>query len=418
MGERGWTKVGLGVDVLTAAQQRIAWAFDTFERVYLSGPSGKDSGVMMHIACQEARRRGRKIGVLYVDLEAQYKCTIDHVRIMFDMYADCIEPYWLALPIRMRNAVSNVEPFWIAWDPERVALWVRSSDPRSIVDASRFPWFTRPWRDEHGIAHAMEFEELIDEFGKWYGGEKDAACLVGIRSDESLNRWRAISVDRESRESRLPWTTRRANVVNVYPIYDWTTEDIWTYYGRTKLPYNRVYDMMYKAGLSLPQMRICQPYGDDQRRGLNLFHVIEPETWTKIVARVSGANQGALYAGKSGNVLGNRVITRPASHTTWQSYAEFLLASMPNHECNHYGNKIAVFLNWYKHRGYPDGIPDEADPKKESERTAPSWRRICKTILKNDRLCKGLGFTQTSSSPIAYGNYCKTMAKRRALWGF
>lgn len=418
MGERGWTKIGLGIDVLTAAKQRISWAFDSFERVYLSGPSGKDSGVMMHIACQEARRRGRKIGVLYVDLEAQYKFTIDHVRTMFDLYADCIEPYWLTLPVRMRNAVSNIEPFWIAWDPERVASWVRSPDPRSIVDASRFPWFTHPWRDEHGIAHAMEFEELIDEFGKWYGGDKDAACLVGIRSDESLNRWRAISVERASREIGLAWTTRRENVVNVYPIYDWATEDIWTYYGRTGLPYNRVYDMMHKAGLSIPQMRICQPYGDDQRRGLNLFHVIEPETWTKIVARVSGANQGALYAGKSGNVLGNRVITRPASHATWKSYAEFLLASMPDHERTHYSNKIAVFLNWYKHRGYPDGIPDEADPKKEAERTAPSWRRICKTILKNDRLCKGLGFTQTSSSPIAYGNYCKTMAKRRALWGF
>lgn len=418
MGEQSQFKVKLGIDVLTAAKQRISWALGTFERVYLSGPSGKDSGVMMHIACQEARRRGRKIGVLYVDLEAQYKFTIDHVRTMFDLYADCIEPYWLALPVRMRNAVSNIEPFWIAWDPERVASWVRSPDQRSIVDATRFPWFTHSWRDEHGIAHAMEFEELIDEFGKWYGGGKDAACLVGIRSDESLNRWRAISVERASRESGLAWTTRREHVVNVYPIYDWTTEDIWTYYGRTGLPYNRVYDMMHKAGLSLPQMRICQPYGDDQRRGLNLFHVIEPETWTKVVARVSGANQGALYAGKSGNVLGNRVITRPASHATWKSYAEFLLASMPSHERMHYGNKIAVFLNWYRHRGYESGIPDEADPKKEGARTAPSWRRICKTILKNDRLCKGLGFTQTSSSPIAYGNYCKTMAKRRALWGF
>jgi predicted phosphoadenosine phosphosulfate sulfurtransferase len=373
---------------------------------------------MMHLVCQEARQRGRKVGVLYVDLEAQYKLTIDNVREMFALYADVIEPYWLALPIRMRNAVSNVEPFWIAWDPEKKAAWVRQPEPMSITDPSVFPWFTRPWRDEHGIAHAMEFEELIAEFGKWYGRGEDTACFVGIRSDESLNRWRAVSEDRASREFGLPWTTRRETVVNAYPIYDWTTEDIWTFNGRTGLPYNHVYNMMHKAGLSIHQMRICQPYGDDQRRGLSLFHVIEPDTWVKIVARVSGANQGALYAGKSGNVLGNRTIDRPASHATWQSYAEFLLASMPTHEREHYGAKIAVFLNWYKHRGYSDGIPDEADLKAESNREKPSWRRVCKTILKNDRLCKGLGFSQTSSSPVAYEKYRKVMQKRRAQWGF
>jgi predicted phosphoadenosine phosphosulfate sulfurtransferase len=176
--------------------------------------------------------------------------------------------------------------------------------------------------------------------------------------------------------------------------------------------------MMHKAGLSLAQMRICQPYGDDQRRGLGLFHVIEPETWGKVVARVSGANQGALYAGKSGNILGNKTITRPASHATWKSYADFLLASMPSHERDHYGAKIAVFIRWHMQRGYADGIPDEADPKKEASREAPSWRRICKTILKNDRLCKGLGFSQTSSSPIAYDRYKKIIQKRRAKWGF
>ena len=52
---------------------------------------------------------------------------------------------------------------------------------------------------------------------------------------------------------------------------------------------------MHKAGLTIHQQRICQPYGDDQRRGLWLFHLIEPITWAKVVARVNGANSGALY---------------------------------------------------------------------------------------------------------------------------
>jgi predicted phosphoadenosine phosphosulfate sulfurtransferase len=37
---------------------------------------------------EEAIRRGRKVGILLIDLEAQYKLTIDHAITMFKMYAD------------------------------------------------------------------------------------------------------------------------------------------------------------------------------------------------------------------------------------------------------------------------------------------------------------------------------------------
>jgi predicted phosphoadenosine phosphosulfate sulfurtransferase len=372
-------------DVLTAARRRIAETFDSVERVYLAFSGGKDSSVLFHLVMEEAIKRGQRVGVMFIDFEAQYAETISHVHEMFELYKDHIEQHWICIPMLLRNAVTNFEPRWVCWDEDKKPLWIRDK-PAGCTTEKDYP-FAQP---------QMEFEEFIVLFGQWYGQGKRTAGFIGIRAQESLHRYCAVATweKRDLMMNDRRWTTKIVDqVYNVYPIYDWTTEDIWTYYGRTGLPYNRVYDMMHKAGLSLPQMRICQPYGDDQRRGLNLFHVIEPETWTKIVARVSGANQGALYAGKSGNVLGNRVITRPASHATWKSYAEFLLASMPDHERTHYSNKIAVFLNWYKHRGYPDGIPDEADPKKEAERTAPSWRRICKTILKNDRLCKGLGFT-------------------------
>ena len=51
-------------------------------------------------------------------------------------------------------------------------------------------------------------------------------------------------------------------------------------------------------------------------------------------------------------------------------------------------------LKWWTKHGFQE-IPQEADPKLESCRKAPSWRRICKTLLKNDYWCKGLSFGQT-----------------------
>jgi predicted phosphoadenosine phosphosulfate sulfurtransferase len=405
--ERSRHKRRIGIDVLTAAQQRIAWTFDTFTRIYLSGPSGKDSGVMMHLVCQEARRRGQKVGILYVDLEAQYRVTIEWVTEMFALYADCIEPFWVALPLHLRNAVSQIEPYWVCWDSTAKERWVREPEKQSITDPSRFEFFRS----------GMEFEEFIDEFGKWYGGQEITACFVGIRSDESLNRWRTIASQTKRAYGGRQWTSRKgATVVNVYSIYDWRTEDIWTYYGKTGLPANRLYDMMHKAGVPISQQRICQPYGDDQRRGLWLYQVIEPESWARVVARVAGANHGALYAGKRGNILGNAKVSCPAGHT-WESYATFLLESMPPEESDHYRDKIAVFLRWWGFRGYAKGIPDESDPVAEAARKLPSWRRICKCILKNDRLCKGLSFSQNSPEQVTYLRYKKVMANRRAKWG-
>lgn len=410
------SKQYLAIDVLTATQQRIAWTFDSFQRVYLSGPSGKDSGVMMHLACIEARKRKRKVGVLYIDLEGQYACTIDHVREMFALYSDVIDPHWVALPLHLRNAVSMMQPYWICWDPDERERWIREPPPEATTDPSRYPFFVPPW-EKNGVRSAMEFEEFIEHFGHWYGGKEATACLVGIRSDESLNRWRAIAKRRKSRLENHAWTAwKGGRLYNIYPIYDWRTEDIWTYYGKTGLPHNPLYDSMHKAGLSIHQMRICQPYGDDQRRGLAMWHVIEPETWAKVVARVSGARYGALYAGKRGNILGNGRVTLPETHPTWESYVRFLLDSLPESEREHYENKIAVFRQWWRDKRGQEMI-DEAPFEVEAKKKAPTWRRVAKTILLNDRMCRRLNFSQQRSSQTAYERYRQIMRKRRARWG-
>lgn len=394
----------LGISVLEAARRRISWVFDEFSRIYVSFSGGKDSTVMLHLVMDEAIKRQRSVGVLFMDLEGQYRLTIEHIQAMYDLYADHIEPYWVCLPIRLRNAVSQYEPRWICWEPGREADWIRQPPSTAITDQKHFPFYR----------YAMEFEEFVPEFGHWFGKDKLTACFVGIRAAESLNRWRTIAGHGTKFEGRN-WTQWIGQTLwNIYPIYDWATEDIWVYNGKYHKPYNRLYDRMHQAGLTIHQQRICQPYGDDQRKGLWLFHIVEPDTWARVVARVNGANQGALYAQESGNILGRLKIDKPAGHT-WQSFAELLLASMPQKTAEHYRNKIAVFLHWYAERGYPNGIPDEGPIEQEAGKEIPSWRRICKMLLRNDYWAKGLSFTQTKSE--AYEKYLKVMRKRRQAWG-
>lgn len=402
-------KKALEVDVLTAARARISRVFDEFERICVSYSGGKDSTVMLHLVMEEAERRGRRVGLLFVDLEAQYALTIQHIEDMLALYADRLDVHWVALPIALRNAVSQYEPKWLCWDPDRREDWVRTPPPTAITDPAHFPFFRS----------GMEFEEFVPGFAEWYSTGADGrdiltAFFVGIRADESLNRFRTIARD-VSRYDGLRWTVwKGGGAFNAYPIYDWQTADIWTYLGRTRKPYNRLYDRMHQAGLSVHQMRICQPYGDDQRKGLWLFHVIEPHTWPRIIARVNGTNSGALYARETGNVLGNIRISRPPGHT-WESFCRLLLTSMPPRSREHYENKIAVFLHWWEGRGFRP-IPDEADAKAEAGKEVPSWRRIAKTLLKNDWWCKTLSFGQHKAE--SYERYRKVMAKRRAQWGY
>lgn len=376
------------IDVLTAAQDRIGKAFDNTDRAYIAFSGGKDSSVLMHLVMAEAIKRGRKVGVMYIDFEAQYLDTIKHVREMFDMYRDHIEPHWICVPIILRNALTNYEPRWTAWGEEDKHVWVRDK-PHDYKGVEDYPF----------CVPGMEFEEFIVLFAEWYGQGERTAGFIGIRAQESLHRYCAIATW-EKRGLTLNgwrWTTKVVDeVYNIYPIYDWLTEDIWRFYSKyPEKPSNKIYDKMQMAGVKLSQQRLCQPYGDDQRRGLWLYHILEPETWFKVVARVSGANSGAMYIRESGNMTGNNKITLPDGHT-WQSFSNLLLRTMPTKTREHYSQRIKKFIVGWNNRGY-NGIPDVAPPELEAKQWVPSWRRICKTLLRNDYWCKGLGFSQPKS---------------------
>lgn len=403
------SKRGLGIDVLTAARQRIRRIFNDFPNVYVSFSGGKDSGIALELAAVEARRRGRKLGVLIVDLEAQYQMTIDYIHTMLERHADVLEVHWVCLPLALRNAVSQFEPKWQCWDPDAQERWVRPlpEHPGVVSDPGCFPFFVRD----------MEFEEFVPAFGDWYAAQHEdrlTACIVAIRSDESLNRFRTIASRRKRTHEGLQWTTWvGGQVYNAYPIYDWRTEDDWRYYGREHVPYNRVYDLMHRAGLTIHQARLCQPYGDDQRKGLWLYHMIEPETWTRVVARVQGANFGARYAREAGNVLGRVKVEKPES-LTWQQYTLLLLDSMPPPTAEFFRTRISWFVQWHTQNtpGCEDGeIPDDGP----LDRKNPSWRRICKVVLSYDIYCRALTFSPPASHD-KYKEYLRKMKIKRHEW--
>jgi predicted phosphoadenosine phosphosulfate sulfurtransferase len=387
------TKLYNNKSVLQASKERISQVFDNFEKIYISFSGGKDSSVMTHLVLAEAIKRNVKVGLLIIDLEAQYNDTVKHMEEMVETYKENIELHWFCGELLLRNAVSNYEPRWIAWDETKKDIWVRPK-PKYASDLNQYDFYVPK----------MEFEELMVIFGEWFSQGKKTAAFIGIRADESLHRYRAIVSRKDGLMfNNWKWTTKvSSNLFNIYPIYDWRTEDIWVFHGKNRnLIHNKVYDKMMMAGVKISQQRLCQPYGDDQRKGLWLYHIIEPETWYKLIARVNGVNSGALYVQENGNISGYNKIYKPENHT-WQSFCNLLLATMPGKTQRHYKERFKKFIKGWQDRGYLT-IPDEAPEDLESKCWVPSWRRMCKVILRNDYWCKGLGQTQPYSD--AYGKF-------------
>lgn len=431
-------KIYTDKNVYDAAVERLQTVYQEFDNYYFSVSGGKDSSIMLQLAAEEARKAGRKISVLYIDLEAQYSATIEHIHELIDCTKDIVDNwYWIAMPLSLRNAVSAIQPKWICWDKKDKKKWVRPMPKLSkkvypnvtIINEDNFPeewrWFNR----------GMEFEEFILWFAKWFNEEHGGktAAGIGIRSDESLNRFRTIMSSTKERYQDFGWTTRvrvgnRAlNCWNFYPLYDWRTEDDWTAVAKFDLKFNYVYELMYKNGVSIHDQRLCQPYGDDQRKGLDQFRYLEPETWERVLNRVEGVNFGNIYCRSS--LLGELKSEKP-ENLTWEQYAVFLLESLALYAPevrDHYYKKIKTFMKWHDEKeGVPvDEIPEEADPKLESTKKAASWRRIARAIEKNDFWMSRLSFGETKSDvqklfelkkkyrDIIYGKDTKSKSLRR-----
>lgn len=416
----------LNIDVYNATQQRLKFIFDEFDVIYISISGGKDSGVLTNLVIDFIKQNNIKIkpGLVFIDLEAEYKKTIEFLERIFLSNLDVFENYWVCLPMLTTNSVSMYEPYWIFWDAEKKEKWVREMPSYNfVINESNNPLvFFKP---------KMTFEEFVVSFQNWFSEthqNKKVANLLGIRANESLNRFRAIVNQNKNTYKNCIYSTKiKDNLYNFYPIYDWKVEDIWIYNGKYNKDYNKTYDAFYKAGVSLTKMRICEPYGDQQKSGLWLFKILEPQTWNKIVDRVSGGNFGNIYC--NSKILTSKNIELPKNHT-WRSYCKFLLKTLPMETRNSYVSKFIKFINyWHKvgcgvidedlillktlqndniintkqfsKRGKGDKfivkfktIPDVL-PGLDNKTDFLSWKRLCMCIIKNDIICESLSFSLT-----------------------
>ncbi len=404
-------------NVYELTQERLSFIFSEFDHVYVSFSGGKDSGVLLNLCIDFIRRNkpGYRLGVFHLDYEAQYSMTTEYVDRVLSENADILEIYRVCVPFKVPTCASMYQNYWRPWEEEKKTLWVRSM-PRKALTVKNFPFFTQQMWD-----YEFQFR-----FALWLHKQKKAkktCCLVGIRTQESLNRWRTIHGEKfVNSYNDLKWTKKLyEDVYNAYPIHDWKTSDIWIANGRFGWSYNRLYDLYNKAGISIERQRVASPFLSTAQETLKLFRAIDPDTWGRMVNRVNGVHFCSIY-GRT-NAVGWQSIKLPEGHT-WQSYMRFLLSTLPEKMRKNYQNRLAVSIDFWKNRGgclsdetirklqeanIPITVGESSNYKTRKKpvrmdylddinipefREIPTYKRICICILKNDHSCKYMGFTQ------------------------
>ena len=407
-------------NVYEAFQERLDFLFREFENVFVSFSGGKDSGLLLNMTLDYVRKNcpHRKIGVFHQDFEAQYSHTTDYVKRTFEALKDEAELYWVCLPMATRTALSNYEMYWYPWDDTKKDIWVRPMPEGDyVINQQNNPIEYYRYR--------MPQEDLAKQFGRWYSEMREGktVCLLGIRTDESLYRYSGILNKRYGYKEQCYITKQFSRFWTASPMYDWSNSDVWAANYRFSYDYNKIYDLYFRAGLSPEQMRVASPFNEYAIESLNLYRVIEPQTWAKLVGRVRGVNFAGIY-GRT-KALGYKKVTLPEGYT-WEEYTKFLLSTLPPKIRNNYIRRFVTSIEFWHQTGgglteetiaeleahgyriqrngisnytikrlpkviFLDRIPDHTDDIR-STKDIPSWKRMCVCILKNDHLCKTMGF--------------------------
>lgn len=264
------------IDIVKAAEIRITNVFNNGLPVYMSFSGGKDSlclSQLINNLIQRGKINPSQLIVQFIDEEAIFPCMEDKVkewRKRFILLGAKFEWYCLEVKhFNCFNELSNDETF-ICWDSIKENVWVRR--PPSF--AIRSHGLLKPRKDA--------YQDFLPRTCR------DGITITGIRTAESVQRLQNIA-------SMVKSGKTMTNKHQVFPIYDWTNNDVWLYLLNEQVDIPDIYLYLWQSGTRKGQLRVSQFFSVDTAKSLVKMNEYYPELMDRIIQREPNAYLAALY---------------------------------------------------------------------------------------------------------------------------
>lgn len=333
-----------------AAVQNTVLLYQAYDRVVVSFSGGKDSGVLLEVAIEAARRTGRlPVEVMHIDCEVSTPETVAYVE------RTAARPevlmHWFCLPIKVENGFSLRQEYFVRWDPEEKDKWFRPLPAQAITSV---PWFT-----------GRGFKKFTRAFAsKTTPKGATAVQLVGVRAEESLLRTKA---------TEQGWVFPQSQrIARAYPIAPLLVEDVWHLVRHHGWDYNRTYDVMQQHGIPAVRQRVGVVAKREAIQEVAFWERAYPHLMPALLRRVDGLAEV---------LQGPRTLSYdlPPAQPSYEAWADALLEQFAPSLRTVYTEGLMRHVRYHEHRT-ADPIPDAAP----HPHTGLSWRFICRCLLKRD----------------------------------
>lgn len=268
-------KVYLNTDVFQTGLQRLRELYRTNGRIIVAFSGGKDSGVSLELARIASKiERDQPVEVFILDDEIMYPGTFEYQERMAQNKD--IQMHWKYA----------CEPMPAVWNRECPYWWV-------------FDWELDP---DQWVRKPPPYAQLIDELDLYrivnprtFPPPKGEPLYIVIGNRASESRTRLLSIHGAQSFITNP-NSLADGACKVYPIYDWSTAEVWKAIKDNHWDYNHAYDVLTKMGLPMERQRIAPPtmayFGMDS---LAIAAAAWPQWYDKVNKRVPGAKTVAKF---------------------------------------------------------------------------------------------------------------------------
>lgn len=347
-------------NVYEKALERIRHLYDTFDKVVVSFSGGKDSTAVLNTTLVVARERNKlPLEVVFFDEEAIHPPTIEYVKRVSDNPE--IDLKWYCLEVKHRNACSNEEPFWYCWEKGKEDIWTRELPAEAITEHKNFK-------------KGMTFQEFSPFLYDRSSGS--VAMLTGIRTQESLRRYQVIA--KKKNDSYINSKSEKGqNQYRCFPVYDWSSEDVWFAVHKLGWDYNKTYDIFNQTRLhgKFLAQRVCPPFGEEPLRGLWVYAECFPEMWHKMINRVQGVSTAWRYANTE---LYSNASKKP-DHLTYKEYIKVIIDSYEHDSKNQVKKTVNRYIKSH-FKQTKQSIPETGG----HPLSGVSWEWLCKIVMRGD----------------------------------